>query len=215
MQRLLLVPLRTPATCGEVTVDPSALVAPGVLLEAETGHHLVVGPGVCIGMGTILHAQGGDLHIGAGVNLGAGVLVIGQGVIGSQTCIGAASTLINPQIKAGQVLPANSLLIVELASPEPAASVAEVPSEAPTPATPPEPHPVTVESRPPLAQGPPIQPPPPPVSTPSNATVLHEPTLINNEIPKPPPGHVIGEVFLSQLRMTLFPHRDNLNHKNP
>jgi hypothetical protein len=29
-------------------------------------------------------------------------------------------------------------------------------------------------------------------------------------IPKPPPGHVIGEVFLSQLRMTLFPYRDGL-----
>ncbi len=158
--------LRIPAsgaahTSGDVSLDPSAVIAAGVILLADPKSQLVVGAGVCIGMGSVIHAQGGILILESGVILGAGVLVIGPGVIGQQSCIGTAVTLLQPQVAAGQVIPAGALIT----------AVAEETVSALAPSAPPAPD---------------LAPPP-----------LEETT--------PPPQRVIGEVFLSQLRMTLFP----------
>lgn len=97
-------------TSGEVVVDPSAGIAPGVLLQADPDSRIEIGAGVCIGMGSILHAHEGDLRLEPGVTLGTGVLVIGCGTVGPKACIGSATTVLNPAIEAHRVIPPGSLI---------------------------------------------------------------------------------------------------------
>ncbi len=95
---------------GNVSIDPSAAIAPGVLLQAETDSRITIGAGVCIGAGTIVHASGGNLDICMGVCLGRGVLIIGSGKIESNACIGAGTTIIDPQIAEGTAIATHSLI---------------------------------------------------------------------------------------------------------
>ncbi len=95
---------------GNVSIDPSAVIAPGVLLQAEANSQIKIGAGVCIGAGTIVQAHGGNLYIEAGVCLGRGVLIVGCGSIDRDACIGAGSTVLDPQIESGVVIPPHSLL---------------------------------------------------------------------------------------------------------
>lgn len=95
---------------GEVTIDPSAAIALGVILQAPPNSKIIIAAGVCIGMGTVLHADGGILEIEAGAILGAGVLVVGAGKIGSNACIGSATTIFNCSIEPGQVVAPGSLI---------------------------------------------------------------------------------------------------------
>jgi carbon dioxide concentrating mechanism protein CcmN len=95
---------------GDVTVHPSAAIAPGVLLQAEEGSQIIIAASVCLGMGTVLHAYNGTLEIREGANLGAGVLIIGSGTIGSHACIGTSSTIIESSVQSQQILPPGSLL---------------------------------------------------------------------------------------------------------
>ncbi|AFZ56080.1 transferase [Anabaena cylindrica FACHB-243] len=99
-------------TCisGEVNIHKSAVLAPGVILQAATNSKIIIGPGVCIGMGSILQVNEGILEVEAGVNLGAGFLMVGQGKIGANACIGAATTVFNCSVAAGQVVAPGSLL---------------------------------------------------------------------------------------------------------
>ncbi|MEN9230045.1 MAG: hypothetical protein Q6L68_03990 [Thermostichus sp. DG02_5_bins_236] len=123
---------------GEVHIEAGAGIGAGVLLRANPGCRIQIGRGVCIGMGSILHAHGGSLIIQAGATLGTGVLVIGQGTIGSNACIGSETTLLNCSILSQQVIPPGSLIgdpnYIEVSQdPEP------VPAESaqPTPPLPP------------------------------------------------------------------------------
>ncbi len=95
---------------GNVSIDPSAVIAPGVLLQAEADSRIKIGAGVCIGTGTIVHGAGGDLYIGIGVCIGRNVVIIGSGRIDRDACLGAGTTVINPQICAGEVVATHSLL---------------------------------------------------------------------------------------------------------
>jgi carbon dioxide concentrating mechanism protein CcmN len=95
---------------GEVTIHPSAVLAPGVILQAAVNGKIIIGPGVCIGMGSILQVHEGTLEIEAGANLGAGFLMVGQGKIGTNACIGAATTVFNCSVAPGQVIPPGSIL---------------------------------------------------------------------------------------------------------
>jgi carbon dioxide concentrating mechanism protein CcmN len=95
---------------GNVSIDPTAAIAPGVLLQAEANSRITIGAGVCIGAGTIVHASGGDIDIGTGVCIGRGVLIVGSGSIDRNACIGAGTTAIDPQIGAGAVIPTHSIL---------------------------------------------------------------------------------------------------------
>ena len=95
---------------GDVVIHPSAAIAPGVLLQADPGCRLTVADGVCIGQGGVLHAHRGNLTIDSGTMLGRAVLILGQGKIGANACIGAFSTILNSSVAAGQILPPNSLL---------------------------------------------------------------------------------------------------------
>lgn len=95
---------------GDVRIDPSAAIAAGVILRANPDSQIIIAPGVCIGMGSILHAHGGTLEVEAGANLGAGVLVVGHGKIGANACIGATTTIWNASVAPGQVVSAGSVL---------------------------------------------------------------------------------------------------------
>jgi carbon dioxide concentrating mechanism protein CcmN len=96
--------------CGDVVIDETAAIASGVLLQADQGGKIIIGAGVCIGMGAVLHAQGGLLEIGAGANLGAGVLVYGSSKIGEGACIGASSSIVRAIIAKGAIVPPCSLI---------------------------------------------------------------------------------------------------------
>ncbi|MDZ8104440.1 MAG: transferase [Nostoc sp. DedQUE12a] len=95
---------------GEVTVHPSAVLAPGVILQAAANSKIIIGPGVCIGMGSILQVHEGTLEVEAGANLGAGFLMVGKGKIGANACIGSATTVFNTSVEPGQVIPPGSIL---------------------------------------------------------------------------------------------------------
>ncbi|MGI8504157.1 MAG: transferase [Hassallia sp.] len=95
---------------GEVIVHPSAVIAPGVLLQAATNSKIIIGSGVCIGMGSILQVNAGIIEIEAGVSLGAGFLMVGAGRIGVNACIGSATTVFNCSVEPGQVVAPGSVL---------------------------------------------------------------------------------------------------------
>lgn len=107
---------------GDVSIDASAAIAPGVILRADPDSQIVIAAGVCIGMGAVLHACGGTLEVEAGANLGAGVLIVGQSTIGANACIGAVTTIWNTSIEPWQVISAASVLgdkgrqVVEISS---------------------------------------------------------------------------------------------------
>jgi carbon dioxide concentrating mechanism protein CcmN len=98
------------AVSGDVSIDESAAIAPGVILQADPNSRIIISRGVCIGMGCILHARDGTLEIEPGAILGTGVLIIGRGKIGENACIGSASTIFNASITRSQMLPAGSLI---------------------------------------------------------------------------------------------------------
>ena len=96
--------------CGDVVIDETAAIAAGVLIQADEGSRITIAAGVCIGMGTVIHAQNGVLEIGAGANLGAGVLVYGNSKIGEGACVGASSSIVRAVIHQGQIVPPCSLI---------------------------------------------------------------------------------------------------------
>lgn len=97
-------------TSGAVTIDPSAAIAPGVLLQADPGSQIVIAARVCIGTGTILHAHQGDLAIEAGATLGAGVLIVGSGKIGENACVGAGALIWSSSVESEQVISPGSII---------------------------------------------------------------------------------------------------------
>lgn len=110
-----LPPLQPPTMAGfyvsgDVTIAPDVVIAPGVVLLADPSSSIVIAGGVCIGLGAVIHAYGGAIAIEAGVNLGAGVLLVGQCRIGTTACIGASATLYNAVVAPGQLVPSGSLL---------------------------------------------------------------------------------------------------------
>lgn len=97
--------------CGDVMIDQTAAIASGVLIQADQGSRITIAASVCIGMGTVIHAQNGLLEIGAGANLGAGVLVYGTSKIGENCCIGASSSIVRAVISKGAIVPPCSLIV--------------------------------------------------------------------------------------------------------
>ena len=89
-------------TQGDVVIVPGAVIAPGVLLQADVGSQIVIRSGVCIGLGCVIHASGGTVIINDGANLGAGVLLIGAVTIGARACLGAAVTVIDSVVEPGR-----------------------------------------------------------------------------------------------------------------
>jgi len=128
---------------GDVTVDPSAAIAPGVVLRADPDSQIAIAAGVCIGMGTILHAHHGILEVEKGACIGAGVLVVGTGKIGVNACIGSDSTAIDPAVEAQYVVASGSLIgdRSRRRVGEPTPDMAAEPEPEPEPEPAPEPEP--------------------------------------------------------------------------
>ena len=64
---------------GDVVVDASAAIAPGVVLRASANGAIRIGPGACVGAGVVIQARQGCVFVEAGASLGTGVLIVGQG----------------------------------------------------------------------------------------------------------------------------------------
>ncbi|MBW4619627.1 MAG: hypothetical protein KME17_09760 [Cyanosarcina radialis HA8281-LM2] len=172
-------------TCvsGDVEIDPSAAIAPGVILQAESDSRIKIAAGACIGMGAILHARGGAIEIETGAVIGAGVLVIGSAKIGANACIGSTTTIIDRSIAAQQVVSPGSL-IGEMGRPSPDLSNANNKSEV----TPPNPQPEDLTPE-------------------SNKSALAETTSISIQKTK---TQVYGQAHLNRMLESLFPHRNAL-----
>jgi carbon dioxide concentrating mechanism protein CcmN len=115
-----MTPIDRPAVIsGNVSVHPTANIASGVLLHADPDSQLIIGAGVCVGWGCVIHAHAGILSIGDGAILGMGALVIGICQIGEHACIGSASSLMNVVIAAHSIVPPNSLVDEKSSNPIP------------------------------------------------------------------------------------------------
>ncbi len=95
---------------GEVILHASAVIAPGVIMQAAPNSKIIIGSGVCIGMGSILQVDTGTLEIESGANLGAGFLMVGAGKIGANACIGSSTTVFRASVEPGKVVPAGSVI---------------------------------------------------------------------------------------------------------
>lgn len=191
---------------GNVSIDPTAAIAPGVLLQAEANSRISIGAGVCIGAGTIVHASGGDLAIGTGVCIGRGVLILGSGSIDRNACIGAGTTAIDPQIEEGAVIPTHSLLGDHSRG---EVSVVETPEPATAPATDarsdlPDPTDVWDTSDAwdaPVVETPAVAPPvEPPIQSEENSFA------VTIEIERRSANSVAGRAHFEQLKRHLFPN---------
>lgn len=107
-----LQPITPVQSCvsGDVSIDPNAAISPGVLLQADPDCRIVIAAGVCIGMGSILHAHGGDIVVEQGAIIGAGVLAIGQVKIGANACVGSLTTLFNSDVQQASAIAAGSVI---------------------------------------------------------------------------------------------------------
>lgn len=95
---------------GDVRIDPSAVIAPGVVIQAVGDSYVAIAAGVCLGMGAIIQAHQGNIEICQGAMVGAKVLIIGHSTIGANACIGYGSTIFYTSVPATTVTPPNSLL---------------------------------------------------------------------------------------------------------
>lgn len=213
---------------GNVTIHSSAAIAPGVLLQADPGAELIIGAGVCIGAGAVIHAHGGTLELEVSVSLGSEVLVVGHGRIRANACIGSKATLINPDVSAASVVSWEALVgdqsrTIEDEPTAEASPVNQTPyanglippvygppiqdgQVLPTYPSPIQNGQVTVQPPTPIASGPPV-----PGSVPGSLT----PTIPDEPGPLVPPNlynqPIYGKAAVERLLNTMFPHRQTLN----
>lgn len=201
---------------GDVTIYEGAAIAPGVLLQADPNSKIVIRAGVCIGLGSVLHAHNGTLEIGEGSILGAGVLLIGDVKVGDRACIGSATTVFNRVIENGMMVPPGSLLGVEATFSEkqnsegtsPKGTSQETPSEeidepgfcppCPTPETTPESNNGSKPS--------------PQNDSPEESDEIESPTPQNTSLDTSRNGSAYGQVYVNQLLGKLFPNQHRLNN---
>ena len=95
---------------GDVEIHPTASLAPGVILQAAPDSRIIIGADVCIGMGAIVNACQGTIEIEAGAILGSGVLIIGESKIGNNCCIGTSTTIFKKNVAAMAVIEPGSIV---------------------------------------------------------------------------------------------------------
>ena len=221
---------------GEVVIHPTAAIASGVLLQADPGCKVVIEAGVCVGSGSILHANQGDLVLESGVILGSGVLIVGSSTIGENACVGSLTTILGCSVEARQFIPAESLLGDRSRQIESAAEPAAIPAP-PSAQKPPDrnggaanagvTNPYTypyaeLESpwsskipSPPQPQPQPPSPPQPPVPAPSDRNGSQpepQPAASTASTPQPPVQQVVyGRTYLEKMMIRMFPHRQAID----
>lgn len=200
---------------GDVVVDASAAIAPGVVLRAAFDGAIRIGPGACVGAGVVIQAKRGCVYIEAGVSLGTGVLIVGHGHVGKDACVGPSSTLINPAIASGTVIPPCAL-VEEATLSHSGVPSQQRPSQSPGFSTAgfskSEHNPVPSMPMPPRTS-PPVQPrsvAPKAVDVPTvNSTA---PAENNTSVVANSNNPVYGREHLNSLLSALFPHRQPLNN---
>lgn len=95
---------------GDVEIHPTASIAPGAILQAAPNCRIVIGADACIGMGVIVNACQGSVEIGNGAILGSGVLIIGDCQIGDNACLGTAVTVFQTNVESMKVIEPGSVL---------------------------------------------------------------------------------------------------------
>ncbi len=95
---------------GDVEIHPTASLAPGVILQATFECRIVIGADACVGMGAIINACQGSIEIGNGAILGSGVLIIGASKIGNNACVGTSSTIFQEDVEAMKVIEPGSII---------------------------------------------------------------------------------------------------------
>ncbi len=199
---------------GDVTIDESAIVAPGVILRAAPNSQIIIGAGACLGMGTILTAYQGVIAIGAGAILGTGVLVVGRGEIGENACIGSTTTIFNASVAAMSIVPSGSL--IGDTSRQITIEVSATRSE---PERPPLPEPEPVVSQ--VSPVPSVE----EVVSETVASPWDGEEMVAEASPaetreqasttnRPNQASVVGKVYINQLLVTLFPERHRFNGNN-
>jgi carbon dioxide concentrating mechanism protein CcmN len=183
---------------GDVTIREGAAIAPGVLLQADLNCRIIVGAGVCLGIGTVIHATSGTIEVRQGANLGAGVLVVGSGVIGDRACIGAMTTLFNQSVEPNAMIAPGTMLVSE--SPTLEEPIAEPASDASPQA---EPEAVTEEiSDPNLPQS-------GPAADESDESDEIDSPIVSDSSARA--ASVYGQAYVNQMLGRLFPHQQDLN----
>ena len=217
--------------CGDVEIHPTASIASGVILQAAPNSRIVIGADACIGMGVILNAYGGVINVENGATLGSGVLIIGNSTIGSNACIGTATTIFNASVESMKVVIPGSIIgdtsrYVEINSSTNGSTVSEsktklsgidalnaTSNEDSETATALEPEKSPQET----------------ISQQQNSTETKSKTeqivdsSFSHNSPDPwseegvetnietPEGITIGKAYINQLLVTLFPHKNSLN----
>ena len=218
---------------GDVVVDAAAAIAPGVVLRAAPGGAIRIGAGACIGAGVVIQAKQGCVFIEAGASLGTGVLIVGQGHVGKDACVGSSSTLINPAIAPNDIIPPCSLINSQTPSSAPASSAPassasengssgfrtssfgsssfqstgfQAASEGPVPSMPIPPR--TTSTVQPQAVSPKA------VNVPDVEAPPPPPPENGESAIVKPSGYVSGRDHVNSLLSALFPHRQPLNNGN-
>ncbi|NES05579.1 MAG: hypothetical protein F6K22_23855 [Okeania sp. SIO2F4] len=99
-----------PFVSGDVKIDPSVAIAPGVIIQAADKCQIIIAAGVCIGMGAIIHAYQGNIEIESGATIGSGVLLVGKSKIGTNACVGALATIIEQDLEPDKVVLPTSII---------------------------------------------------------------------------------------------------------
>ncbi|MDJ0535460.1 MAG: hypothetical protein QNJ70_23735 [Xenococcaceae cyanobacterium MO_207.B15] len=231
---------------GDVEIHPTASIAPGVIIQAAPNSRIVIGADACIGMGVVLNAYGGVIHVENGATLGSGVLVIGESTIGSNACIGTATTIFNASVSPMKVVTPGSIIgdtsrYVENNFSDNSSTTSDSPTkpseidalngiknedlETATILKPEESPKSEINQQPNSTENnsktEEIVDSSPPPNSPDpwseESEEVTETTTIVEEIEKNlkiPEGTAIGKVYIDQLLVTLFPHKNSLN-KSP
>lgn len=167
-------PVMDTIVVGDVTIHPSAAIAPGAIFQAAPDSQIIIGAGACIGAGAIIQAYQGVIEVESGAIVGSKVLVIGAAKIGSNACIGAEATIYNASVDPMADVPPKALL---------GDSSRQLKSTA-------DPAQNSVE-----------------------AELVDESPAVETQRATSPQKSVVGQVYVNNLLLTLFPHRNSLRNE--
>jgi carbon dioxide concentrating mechanism protein CcmN len=187
---------------GTVTLDASAAIAPNVMLQADPGCQLIIGAGVSIGSGCVLHAHNGTLEIDSGATVGSGVLILGSGKIGANACVGSRATLIDSSIEPDYTVPPGAIIGDPCGICEAARSRQQT-------STPPNSTQSQNGATPSVAAQAPFQSPAEP-SMATNGAAPADQTVPAEKNGKAKPVH--GQVYLERMMVMMFPHQHKLEN---